>query len=390
MPHRATRFLASLYGFCFLSELMLIYPFYAIMFVDHGLSPMEISILFAVWSATVIVLEVPSGVLADKYARKWILFFGQLIRAVGYVCWALFPEFWGFLIGFILWGIEGPLSSGAFEALVYDELKQVGREAGFVRTIGRTRSFRLIGMIVSSVAASWVVSYGYDLLLVASTIAVLGAGALLLSLPTAKPAESTADRPYLMLLRNGIRYALREPVILRLIIFIALAIALAGTLGEYWTIFAVEAEIPKFALGFFLALLYSIQALASATAHCFEDLPARIFFAAFFACGLILLGAAWLMRPASVFLLLVFSFVFQVIDIVFEGKLQHAIPDETRATVSSVKGFSTEVAGILLFLSMGGIVGPGPYRIGFLIFGVVTGVVGLVYWLLRSSFSSAR
>ena len=34
-------FLFRLYSHCFVDELMLIYPFYAVMFVDHGLSPME-------------------------------------------------------------------------------------------------------------------------------------------------------------------------------------------------------------------------------------------------------------------------------------------------------------------------------------------------------------
>ena len=45
-------FLTRLYAHCFFDELMLIYPFYAVMFVDHGLTPRQIATLLAVWCAT--------------------------------------------------------------------------------------------------------------------------------------------------------------------------------------------------------------------------------------------------------------------------------------------------------------------------------------------------
>ena len=177
-------FLIRLYCHCFVDELMLIYPFCALMFVDHGLSPMEIATLLAVWCATTIVLEVPSGALADRHSRKAIMVFGAVLRAGGYTCWALFPEFWGFLAGFVLWGIEGALGSGAFEALVYDELKRFGRPREYARVMGRCRGLGQAGIVVSAGAASWVVSSGYEVLIAASVAAAVAAGGLLLSLPT--------------------------------------------------------------------------------------------------------------------------------------------------------------------------------------------------------------
>lgn len=70
---------------------MLICPFYADMFVDYGLSGLEVSLLFAVWSwsGTCIALEVPSGALADRFSRKRATFaglaFGALLLALGLV-----------------------------------------------------------------------------------------------------------------------------------------------------------------------------------------------------------------------------------------------------------------------------------------------------------------
>lgn len=57
-------------GWAALSELVPPYPLYALLFLDTGLSPAEVSLLFAVWSVTALVTEVPAGVLADRWSRR--------------------------------------------------------------------------------------------------------------------------------------------------------------------------------------------------------------------------------------------------------------------------------------------------------------------------------
>jgi hypothetical protein len=90
------------------------------------------------------------------------------------------------------------------------------------------------------------------------------------------------------------------------------------------------------------------------------------------------------MSPASVALLIAINFLIQMTDVVFDGRLQHMIASETRATVASVRGVSVELWGILTFLAMGNIVGEGAFRVGFLAFGGVLVCVGLVYtaWMV--------
>lgn len=65
--------LNKIYLYKFLDDLVLIYPFYVLMFTDFGISPAQIGILLAVWSITSFALEIPSGAIADKYSRKNIL-----------------------------------------------------------------------------------------------------------------------------------------------------------------------------------------------------------------------------------------------------------------------------------------------------------------------------
>ena len=374
-------FLAKIYLYSFFDELIFIYPLYAVMFVDHGLSALEISALLTVWSLTVFALEVPSGVLADKYSRKNILFLGQLIRAGGYASWLFFPTFPGFLVGFVLWGIEGAFSSGTFEALVFDELKRGGREAVFTRVLGRAHSLGLVAIIAASAGATAAISLGYGFVLEISIGSVLIASALLLLLPRAPRAGSTRERAYFALLKEGIGNAIHRPGVLHLLVFVSLGLALAGALDEYWPIFACEAGLPRYALGLFLAMATGAQALGSAIAYRFEHFSRRFFYAVFALNGVLVLIAALLMRPSSVLLIVVFSFSFKIVEVVFAGRLQRAIPSDTRATISSVRGFFVEIGAIGMYLGMGGMARVSSYRIGVLCFGLVIVFTGLLYWL---------
>ncbi|MCF0085746.1 hypothetical protein B0E37_00789 [Streptomyces sp. MH192] len=109
-PRRLTR---TLYRYAFLDEFVLLYPVYALLFSDTGLSVWQISSLFALWSLTGVVLEVPSGALADGTSRRRLLVLAPLLTATGFALWVLLPSYASFAVGFVLWGAGGALGSAS-------------------------------------------------------------------------------------------------------------------------------------------------------------------------------------------------------------------------------------------------------------------------------------
>ena len=49
------------------------YPVYALLFLHYGLTLEQFGILNGVWAATIVLLEVPSGALADTLGRRKLL-----------------------------------------------------------------------------------------------------------------------------------------------------------------------------------------------------------------------------------------------------------------------------------------------------------------------------
>ncbi|TDJ30161.1 MAG: hypothetical protein E2O59_03085 [Gammaproteobacteria bacterium] len=83
------------YAHGFLRELVLIYPTYAIMMQQGGISAIELSTLFIIWSFALFVFEVPSGILADRISRRNLLVISGMIKGSTFLIWWLVPGFAG-------------------------------------------------------------------------------------------------------------------------------------------------------------------------------------------------------------------------------------------------------------------------------------------------------
>ncbi|MFW6692781.1 MFS transporter [Streptomyces sp. MAR4 CNX-425] len=169
---------ASLYAYTFLDDFVLLYPVYALLFADHGLSLWQVSSLFVLWSLTSLLLEIPSGAWADAFSRRLLLCAGPLLTGAGFALWVLAPSYGAFAAGFVLWGAKGAFASGALEALVYDELGRAGAADRYARTMGRARAAGTVGVMASmAVAAPVFAAGGYAAVGAASVAAcLLGAG----------------------------------------------------------------------------------------------------------------------------------------------------------------------------------------------------------------------
>ncbi|WP_234589189.1 MFS transporter, partial [Micromonospora sp. MH99] len=185
VPDPAVRRLSvTLYAYAFLSDLVLLYPLYVVLFADTGLSVGQISSLFVIWSAAGILFEVPSGAWADVVSRRLLLCLAPLVTAAGYALWVLLPSYPAFAVGFLLWGAGGALVSGALEALVWTELDRLGAVGRYARVLGRARTAGVLGVVVTGVLAGPVLAAGgYPAVGAASVLACLLAAAVAARFP---------------------------------------------------------------------------------------------------------------------------------------------------------------------------------------------------------------
>ncbi|MEX5721331.1 MFS transporter [Geodermatophilus maliterrae] len=329
-----------------LSGLVPVYPLYALLFLDSGLSPAQVSGLFALWSVTGLLAEVPTGVLADRWSRRGALVLAGVLEAAGFAVWTVAPGPAGFATGFVLWGVGGALVSGAAEALVYDGLAAVGAEGAYVRVHGATTATELLVQVPTALAAGVLVSAGgYPLVGWVSVAVCLAAAALATRFPE-PPRTGGDDEP--ASLPTAVRTALRRPGLRQVVVAVALLGGL-DALEEYFPVMARDrgvatAVVPAAVLGVALA-----GAAGAALAGRVGRLPSRAL------PGLLVLSAVLLAAgalgsgpPALTAVALAYG-VYLAVLVVGEARLQEQAPAAVRATVTSVAGLGVELAALLVF-----------------------------------------
>ena len=121
------------------------YPVYALLFLDYGLTLGQFAILNGIWAATIVLLEVPSGALADTLGRRKLLILAGVLMVVGMAVLLVAPIGGGtllfslFVVNRVLSGAAEAAASGADEALAYDSLKAAGQEDRWGRVLERVQ-----------------------------------------------------------------------------------------------------------------------------------------------------------------------------------------------------------------------------------------------------------
>ncbi len=354
---RLTTFTRAWYAQEVLRELVLIYPVYAIMIGRVGISPFELSVLFAAWSATGVVLEVPTGTLADRLPRRWILVVGQLLKASCFLLWWLVPSFVGFLAGFIAWGAGGSLRSGAAEALLHDKLGELGRPELFVRVYGRSEAAGATAVMLAMALGGWAAETDFGLPLALSVAAPLAAAAVTLLAISEPPRGSDAARhePYLATLEAGL-HEVRDSVTLRRPILYLCTAALAYEVGEeYFGPLLDEVGFPLALVGLITALTHLARAGGSFLAERLRTRHQGGVSALYALAGLLLATAALSRGWLAMTTLTLFAALTAAAKVLLQSRLQHAIEGHARATITSVVGLGQELVGLPLFLAIGAI-----------------------------------
>ncbi|PYC67738.1 MFS transporter [Micromonospora arborensis] len=409
VPDPAVRRLtATLYGYAFLSDLVLLYPLYVVFFADTGLSVGQISSLFVVWSAAGILFEVPSGAWADVVSRRLLLCLAPLVTAAAFALWVLVPSYPAFAVGFLLWGAAGALVSGALEALVWTELDRLGAVGRYARVLGRARTAGVLGVVCSGVLAGPVFAVGgYPLVGAASVLACLLATVVAARFPEHRPsaADVPGERPpgtaapadpdddgdlgWWDTLRAGVAQVRTRPPVRAAVLLVAVVAADWGALDEFTPLLALDVGVGAQAVPLLLLLLWAGVTVGGLLAPAGERLSQRGYAALLGLVGVALAGGALLAHPAGFVLLAVAFGAAQLATVLADARLQARITGSSRATVTSMAGMATDALIIGTYAFYGLLATAAGNAVAFAVTAGPYLVVGLVVLTRRRRTAAA-
>lgn len=370
----------KLYICNFLTGLVFWYAIEKLFMQSIGISPFGIAINAVVFLLITVLFDVPSGVLADRWKRKYTLVLAIISLGLSSFILGTSSSFTQYLIGTALYGAYMVLSSGTFQAMMYDSLAETGHHADYDKHQGRSYGLFLVGIGVSSLAGGYIAqdiglkeAFLFSLIPAAINVLVL--------LMTREPRfhKETFDSKFWSHVKASTKVITSQPVVFHLALFLTIGGMLRSTQNEFGGLYYIGLSFSAMAMGYVNAGKWLAGALGQFIApyigrkRAFTILP--WFFVAFAFFSLIT-------DASSITFFLLASMLYSLVANQAEATTQGLIPSGLRATTISLISFMTNIMMIPLSLLFGWVTQQYDVFHAYQIFALV-GLFYLVLWFTK-------
>jgi DHA3 family tetracycline resistance protein-like MFS transporter len=387
-----TRFLTSF-------ALGTILPVYVLYFRHYQINLFQIALLAAVFEASILIFEMPTGLVADIYGRRISVILSTFLSLVSGLAFIFFPFLSGFIIAEIIGGMGETLRSGALEAWLVDSLKHENKEDKVKSAFAGGTKFKTAGNLLGLILGGYLASLSMKLVWVPFTVVFLILS-LMLFLIMKEEYEMPRDisKKIVSRLSETIKGSMQvlksQRLILALVLLSLFSEFSFETISQYWQVhFDENLFIPTSYFGWILAAASVLTILIIDKVTALSDkfrsgvFPLVILEALFI---LSLLVIALTVSPllAVLFFILLQTFVSLKEPIFLDIYNKH-IPSAQRATLLSFQSLVGSTGEVLAGLCIGMIALKFGLRITF---GVGTGVllVGIVIFIIFAGFRSTK
>lgn len=256
----------------FFQVFLVLMPIIVLFFESRGLTLPEIFLLQAWFAAVVLVMEAPSGYLADLLGRKRVIVAGTFFIAVGQSVLLFAEGFWQLALFESCLGLGLSLVSGSDLALLYDTELALHEDAHRKRkAVRRLFTTQNVSEALAAVTCSVLLLWSME----AAVYAQVAGGwiALLLTFGLVEPPVARLGRDsHLQNIRTVLRHLLLNGPLLRLT-FLALSVWALTTMFAIWLLQKhwQQLGIGIIHFGYLWGVLTFVSAVAGRYALSLED-----------------------------------------------------------------------------------------------------------------------
>ncbi len=259
--HLLEKNINKFYLFSFLQDLTFFTPIFVVFLLANQLSLKSIMLLQSSYLLFNLLLEIPMGILADKYGYKKSLVIGPLFCMFGFIFFAVGDNFLDFFLAMALYAIGASLISGSDEALLFETLKKIKQEDNYLKIFGKARAFTVLGATIASIVGGFIAEFSMKATFILSATALVFMFLINITLVEAKSAKMGNNLKEFT--KETIKFVLHNSKIKWCIFFFAFTnLMIWGTYFLYQPYFQ-KLEIPVMFFGIIFAGLNLIAFFSS-------------------------------------------------------------------------------------------------------------------------------
>ncbi|MEH7379184.1 MFS transporter [Bacillus sp. JJ1533] len=378
----------KLYGIRFFQSLIPAYVIERLFWEQRGMTIQMVVYTEIIFAVTVVLLEVPSGIIADKWGRKKMILLGAWLESSMFLILIFATEFWHFAVATFLSGIAGSASSGAGNALLYDSLLLNGRKRSFEKYLGRLNVWVGTSAILAALSGSLLATkFNFEFNYWVSLISMLVSVCLSLMLiePAVKGDKETSI-PFKKYINASVKFFRTNPSVCLVVLSGMVTGAALSFVWEFWQLYLNRLEIPVIYFGFCSAVFMFLSLPGNVFAHLligrFRYQTLLLTVTAVLAIGFLYVSV--IKDFTGLLVICVIFFVSGIIEPLVSGYLHHRMDSSMRATIDSFQSLGLNAVIILTGLGFGYFSSQFDVFGGFGFISLICGVFFL-YFLFASS-----
>ncbi len=366
-------------------------PVLALFYIASQVTLAQFSLIMGIFSLSIVLLEVPTGVISDLLGRKKTLLLSRFCYIIEIILIAFFNGFWVFLIAKIISGIGVSLSSGTTSAMLFDTLKKQKRIDQHKKISGNISMISNISMAVVFIIGAYLFSLSPKLpAIVSLPFIILG---FILTFFLEEPYKITKKfnlKSYFKHLKEGFVY-FKNSKYIKYIAFISLFSGAAISVSlSMSSVYFEKILIPISLIGVLAFVSSMLTAFSSKKSHKIEAFlgEKKSLLLIQISVVIAVLFISLLVPYFGFALYLIIPFISGFSGVIFGDYLNHHIKSSHRSTVLSINGMFSEFGIFVLFPLVGYLEEGYGFSNSFLIFGIILLVGIFVVNILFKKFSS--
>jgi DHA3 family tetracycline resistance protein-like MFS transporter len=368
-----------------------ILPVYVLYFRHYQINLFQIGLLASIFEASILIFEIPTGLVADIYGRKLSVILSAFVSLISGIFFIFFPYLFGFIVAEILNGLGETLRSGALEAWLVDSLKHEDKEEKVKYAFAQGTKYRTLGNLSGLILGGYLASLNIKLVWVPfALIFFILSIFLILKMKEEYKIERTISDKIFSEISETIKKSLIVIKSQKMILALLLLVFVSGfsfeTISQYWQVhFSENLFIKTKYFGWILAIssvitIIFIDKVTKLSEKSKHEVSSLVILEILFLLSLLVIALTYSPILAVIFFVLLQSFA-NLREPIFLDLYNKHIPSGQRATLLSFQSLVGSGGEVLAGLCIGVVALKFGLRITFGLGSVVL-VLGLVLFVL--------
>lgn len=336
-----------------------------------------------IYAAVTLLLEIPSGAMADVLGRKKLLVAAGVMSLLEFGMLLSARHFWQFAVSVMLAGVGTACASGSLHALLYDTLVSCGRRDAFLKIIGRVRALDYAASIAAALSGGVLAAVcGYALNYRISLLSAAVALVMTFFLKEPPRSGSGEDKPSIRgTVNRAVAFFKGNTGVLTVMIHAVTVAAIVVYADEFWQLYLDGLRFP---VALFGPVSVSLLLVRIPAAMLSQRLSAR------YSIGKLLIGCSCIVaagmitlavirNPAGIAAMAVVFFGAEVMNVLVTGYLHGRADGDARATIESFGSLLERGCSVGIGLLFGYVADRTSVFTGFLALGTACALLSIIY-----------